>query len=105
MSQATRKRSHQRTAPADRQLIITAYGQPSAEILATANFFKNLPDPSYEVGAIVIVPPAVYGVVQFRLYERSSATWVYAIFLEGNPDKINYFPEVSLIPINNNDQN
>jgi hypothetical protein len=79
------------------EVIITEYGEPSATIVGIAEALKNLPAPKHTIGDIVIVPPAVYGVVQFHLYEPTLWTWLYAIFLEDNSEKIHYFPEKSLV--------
>lgn len=79
------------------QAIITEYGQPSSNLAGIAEALKSLPVPKYSIGDIVIAPPAVYGVVQFVLYEPSLWTWIYAIFLEDNPEKIHYFPEKSIV--------
>ena len=79
------------------EVIITECGAPSQNIISIAEALKNLPTPKYSIGDIVIVPPAVYGVVQFILYEPTLWTWLYAIFLEENPEKIHYFPEKSLV--------
>lgn len=85
------------TKSLDQQIIITEYGEPSNAIVRNSQLLKSLPTPKHNIGDIVIVPPAVYGVVQFHLYEPELSGWVYAVTLEENPEKINYFPEKSLV--------
>lgn len=79
------------------QLIITEYGEPSKAIVKTSQLLKSLPTPKHSIGDIVIVPPTIYGVVQFHLYEPELSGWVYAVTLEEDSTKINYFPEASVV--------
>lgn len=79
------------------EVIITEYGEPSQNLVGLAEALKNLPAPKHTIGDIVIVPPAVYGVVQFYLYEPTIWEWIYAVFLEENPEKIHYFPEKAVV--------
>ncbi len=90
-------KSIRRTKSIREELIIAEHGEPSPSLIGIAEALKSLPTPKYAIGDLVVVPPAVYGVVQFHLYEPSAFTWVYAIFLEENPSKIHYFPEKSLV--------
>lgn len=78
------------------QLIITEYGKPSKSLAKQSQFLKSLPTPKHTIGDIVIVPPAIYGVVQFYLYEDLHG-WVYAITLEDDSARVHYFPEKSLV--------
>ena len=78
------------------QSIVVESDRPPASIIALSEALKNLPAPEHTMGDIVIVPPAVYGLVRFSLWEPTHRTWVYAVFLEADPDKIHYFPEAQV---------
>ena len=83
-----------------RELIITEYGEPSADIIRGSNQLKALPTPEHEIGDIVIVPPGDYGIVQFYCPETRNnppQDWIYAVCCPDDWSRLYYFPATSII--------